>query len=208
MTAFGNECIVGIDTYVAFTGSKGNRLRTQYLGRGGAILACALAGAASLVVPGWVAPASARPDTAVMKCDETGTVTWLDAGIPDSKTQVSWKNDKTYTNCELSNGFTLPAYPKTSTAVGTESASCDDVENHQGSGAIVWSDGTITKFEQKASKQDKSKGNGTGEFTLTIEAGNKFGVSTATDEDTLTAKGSCPGLTSAKTQGTLTIYQK
>ncbi|NQE86701.1 hypothetical protein [Nocardia terpenica] len=181
-------------------------MRTQYRGRGGAILACALAGAASFGAPG--APAAARPDTVVMTCDETGTVTWLN-GITDSKAQVRWKNEKHYANCVRPDKSTPPVYPEESIAGGTELASCDDVESHEGNGVMFWSDGSTTTFEQKAVKQGKSKGNGTGEFTLTIGAGNDFAGDTATDKDTLTKKEkeSCPGLQNATTQGTLTISE-
>ncbi|WP_225726956.1 MULTISPECIES: hypothetical protein [unclassified Nocardia] len=169
-----------------------------------------LAGAVSFGAPVGVAPAAAKPDTVVMTCDETGIVTWLNAGITDTKATVRWENNKHYDNCRLPDGSTPKVYPKISVAEGTEFASCDDVdvESHKGSGEMTWSDGSATTFEQKASKQSKFKGDGTGEFTLIIGDGNDFAGDTAIDKDTLTKKESesCPGLTSATTKGTLTIY--
>ncbi|QIS10144.1 hypothetical protein [Nocardia arthritidis] len=173
------------------------------------IVAGVLAGAVSFGAPGWVAPAAAKPDTVVMTCDETGNVTWLGAGITDTKAKVDWENTKHYDNCKLPDGSTPQVYPERSVAMGTELASCDAVESHEGRGEMSWSDGSTTTFKQKASKQSKFKGNGTGEFTLIIEDGNDFTGDTAIDKDTLTKKESksCPGLTSATTKGTLTIYK-
>ncbi|ATL66698.1 hypothetical protein [Nocardia terpenica] len=208
MTAVGNECIVGIDIYVAFTGSKGNRLRTQYRGRGGAILTCALAGAASLVGPGWVTPAAAKPDTVVMTCEETGKVTWLSDGLGNEPGEVQWTNTKEYTNCKDPNGGTLTIpTPVSSVSAGTETASCDGtVTEHSGTGIMTWSDKSTSTIATDVKSETKSKGNGKGDFPITITSGTgkDLGYS-AEDVDTLKVDGTCPGLKSATTTGTLTI---
>jgi hypothetical protein len=172
------------------------------------IAACALAGVLSFLAPGWAAPTVANADTVVMTCKERGTVTWLSGGVAVGKTQVGWKNDKQYSDCVDPDGKEPGVYPVESVSAGTESASCDEVSNHEGTGILTWSNGSTSKIEQNASRQSKSKGNGTGSFTISIGAGNDdYRGDTATDVDTLTAKGICPGLTSATTGGTLTIYE-
>ena len=196
------------------TGWMENRRGATLTGRrrsaGGLIAVGALVGALSSLAPGWAAPATAD-DTVVLTCDETGTVEWLGAGINGAemnKAPVGWKSDKHYTNCVGPNGAKLDAYPQESIADGSELASCDDLAAHTGNGIMIWSDGSNSLFEQKASTQAESGGGDGGTFTLTLGAGGPFAGDTAVDRNQLTVGGPCPGLKNGTSKGTFTIHKR
>lgn len=152
--------------------------------------------------------ASASPvPGAIMKCQESGTVSWAAPGIRTLPATIAWNAEIGFTGCAGSAVDAQRPTPVHLSQRGTELVSCDgDVTVHSGTGEITWSDGSVSKISSGVNVQSKSAGAGPGVFPITILSGNYVGHP-AIDDNTVTSSGqSCPGLTEATLTGTLSVF--
>ncbi|WP_194834774.1 hypothetical protein [Nocardia sp. XZ_19_369] len=177
----------------------------SYRSTGAAILAGAVLGACILA-----APSSARPDPAGddarITCKESGQVTWLNVGIGEEALPVGWQATILFSGCSGPDISLTKPKPVSMAIAGTEQVACDGpVEEHKGTGAITWSDGTTSKISQTSEGQTKTDGSGPGDFPIKIESGH-FKGHEAVDSNDVQVEGTCPGVTAGVLTGEFYIF--